>query len=194
MPLGDAARTSASIFGEETRPNGWKAVRLPEAAGRIGGRRNVRSRWGRSGICGNFGWRRLGQTDPCVHLQVLFSAARAKGFARIFIAQAGQLIAAVDAVAISRRRCGFDRYQCHGNCPLFCRIVQVPRDFRKALTGNGRGMDAEFQQQVTTPTKFSTATGGTAFRYFLAIRSTELPAWPGILRRPPGRTEFPRSA
>jgi hypothetical protein len=138
--LGERCARMPPRFSAMHAVGGVKTERLTEAARRISRRRNVRSRRRRSGICGNLGWRRLWQANPHIHFQVLFGAARTKGFACVFIAQAGQFVAAVDAVAISGRRGRLDRYQSHGICPLFCRIVQVPQDFRKVLTENGRGI------------------------------------------------------
>jgi hypothetical protein len=48
-----------------------------------------------------------------VHLQVVFPAGRAVAFAGIFIAQAGQLVASADAIAVARLRSRFDRNERH---------------------------------------------------------------------------------
>lgn len=82
---------------------GSEAAPLPKTAGRISRRRDVRSRRGRSGVRGDFPWGRLRQADPYIHFQMLFRTARAIAFSRIFVAQAGKLIAAVDAVAVTGR-------------------------------------------------------------------------------------------
>jgi hypothetical protein len=74
---------------------------LPEPAWRIGWGRDVRSRWRRARICGNLGRRRLRQSYTRVHFQVFLRAVRAKSFAGVFVAEAGQFVAAVDTVAIS---------------------------------------------------------------------------------------------
>jgi hypothetical protein len=86
---------------------------LPQPARRIGRGRNLRRRRERTRVCGDLGWRRLRQANSDVHFEVLLGAARTKGFSCIFVAQAGQFVAAVDAVAISRRRSRLDRHQSH---------------------------------------------------------------------------------
>jgi len=91
---------------------------LAQAARRIGRRRNVGCCGRRACVCGYFGRRRLRQADPGVHLEMLLGAARAKPLTRVFIAQAGKFIAAMDAIAVSRRRSRLDRHQSHCVCPF----------------------------------------------------------------------------
>lgn len=107
---------------------------LSQTARGIGRGRNMGSCGRRARICGDLVGRRLRQAYPDVHLKMLFGAARAKPLAGVFVAQAGKFIAAVDAVAISRRRSRLDRHQSHCVCP--------------------------FQQDTTSATKFAQVPGG----------------------------------
>jgi hypothetical protein len=69
----------------------------------------------------------LGKSNAHIHFQMLFGTARAKGFARVLIAKTGELIAAMNAVAISSNGSGLNRYQGHLIFP-----------FRQDITGASR--------------------------------------------------------
>src|SRR5579871_1701196 len=86
---------------------------LTETARRIGRPRNRRCCGRRARVRRDLGRRRLRQADSRIHFEVLLGAAWAIRFARILIAQAGQFVAAMNAVAISRRGSRFNRHQSH---------------------------------------------------------------------------------
>lgn len=60
-----------------------------------------------------FDGRWIRQANAAVQLQMLFAARRTVSFARIFIAEAGQLIASADAVAVAGFRCGLNGNKGH---------------------------------------------------------------------------------
>jgi hypothetical protein len=72
---------------------------------------------------------RHGHSNPLVQFQMLFAAARAIALSSLFIAQAGQFVAATDAIAVAGCRRCLDRDQCHRISPL--RILQRAK-------GNGK--------------------------------------------------------
>jgi hypothetical protein len=136
---------------------------LPQAPWWIGRGRNMGSRGRRAGVCGYLRGRRLRQANPDIHVEVLLRAAGAKRFTGILVAQAGQFIAAVDAVAISRRRGRFNRHQSHCLCPLLqdttsaVRFAQYPA--------------AKFRRVAMRLKRLLVGKGDRACRYFPAIRS-----------------------
>src|SRR5713101_4491810 len=87
--------------------------KLPQPARWVGGGRNVRSRRRCARVGRDFGRGRVRQPNSCIHLQVFLRAARTIGLASIFVAQAGELVATVDAVTVTRCRGSFDRHQSH---------------------------------------------------------------------------------
>ena len=70
---------------------------------------------------------------------MFLGAARAIGFSRVFIAQAGKLIASVDAIAISCCGSSLNRHEGHVFV-LFRRILQLPGGLRKARDAFGKEM------------------------------------------------------
>ena len=60
-----------------------------------------------------FGWCWLWQTNALIHLQVLLAAPGAIALARVFVAQAGQLVATANAVAVAGDRCRLDGDKSH---------------------------------------------------------------------------------
>ena len=83
------------------------------AARRIRRFGDVRVRGRRGGARGDFRRRRLRNANAGIHFEVLFGAAWAEGFPGIFIAQARELIAAMDTIAIAGRGSRFDGHECH---------------------------------------------------------------------------------
>lgn len=75
---------------------------LLQAARRIGGSRGFQVERTSLGIRQFRRWK-LGDSNPAIHLEVLLAASGAIAFARLFIAQAGQLVTAADAIAIAGR-------------------------------------------------------------------------------------------
>ncbi len=74
---------------------------LAQAPGRIGGIRSGRHRlWALT--LGQSRGSRLRQTDAAVHLEMLLATTRTVTLAIFLIAEAGELVAAADAVAITR--------------------------------------------------------------------------------------------
>jgi hypothetical protein len=57
---------------------------------------------------------RLGNSHARVAVEMLFSASGAIPFAGVFVALAGEFVAATDAVTVSGFGSGFDRYEGHG--------------------------------------------------------------------------------
>lgn len=98
--------------------NRFPVLGLPWPAWRIGWGRNLRRRWRRARICGNFGGRRLRQSYTHIHFQMVLRTVRTKGLAGVFVAEAGQFVAAVDTVAISCDGGGLNGHQSHCVCPL----------------------------------------------------------------------------
>jgi len=74
---------------------------LAEAAGRVGGRGHRRAESGAGGVGRDLDRRGLRDADARVQFEVLFGAAGAVALAGIFVAEAGQLVAAANAVAIT---------------------------------------------------------------------------------------------
>ena len=96
---------------------------LPQPPGRIGGGGHRGSAGAVRGVCRELNRRRIRQANAGVPVDVFFAASGAVAFAGILIAQAGQLIAAADAVAIPGFRSGLD-----GNKSHSVRRPQFPAD------------------------------------------------------------------
>jgi len=80
----------------------WRISRkLPEAAGRVGGRRHGRAESGAGGVGRDLDGSGLRDADARVQFEVLFGTAGAVALAGIFVAKAGQLVAAANAIAIT---------------------------------------------------------------------------------------------
>src|SRR5207302_5190940 len=62
----------------------------------------------------NFGGTRVGKADASVPLKMVLAARWAVALAGIFLTQAGQFVAATDAIAVAGFRSCFDGHQCHG--------------------------------------------------------------------------------
>jgi len=98
---------------------------LAQAAGGIrrgghGGR--LTATWG---ICGDFCRGGLGNADAGVQVDVIFAASGAVALAGIFIAQAGQFIAAANAIAVARFRSRLNRNERHnGEIVRFCSLAR----------------------------------------------------------------------
>ena len=110
----------------------FRGADLAQTARRVGRAGDGRSRRRRSRVCGDLGGRWLRPANPCIHFEMLLGAARAIRFSGIFVAQAGEFVAAVDAVAISGRGSRLNRHKGHIGFVLFGRILQAPRHLRKA--------------------------------------------------------------
>lgn len=81
---------------------GGQRGNLLRTARGIGGFGDVRMGRRRAGAWLDLGWRGTWNADALIHGEMFFGAARAIALARVFIAQAGQFIAAVDAIAVAR--------------------------------------------------------------------------------------------
>jgi len=156
---------------------------LAQAARRIGRGRNVGRRGRRARVCGDLGRCRLRQADPDVHLKMFFGAAGAKPLTRVFIAQAGKFIAAMDAIAISRRRSRLNRHQSHLVCPFLqdttsgTPFAQVP--------------EAKYQAGGMLFKRLSIATAGRVCRCFPATPSKASIPSQETRRQPWDRIAFP---
>jgi len=84
-----------------------------QAAGRVGGGGHGGGPTVSRRVCRDFGGSWIRQADARVEPKVILSARGAVAFARVFIAQAGQFVAAADAVAIAGFRGGFDGNESH---------------------------------------------------------------------------------
>ena len=124
--------------------NEFPVLGLAWPAGRIGGGRDSRRRWRRAWICGNFGRRRLRQSYAHIHLQMFLRTARAKALASVFVAEAGQFVAAVDTVAISCDGGSFNGHQSHCVCPFWQDSTSASR-FSQELAAefHGRGVSLD---------------------------------------------------
>src|ERR1700675_191189 len=97
---------------------------------------------------------------------MVFGASRAVGFAGIFIAQAGKLIATADAIAVAGFRGCFDGDERHCNESL---------RFRAA--GCKWSPDLQPQAPAMLPIGSSVAPGGTGNRGVPAVPPSAVPEW-----------------
>jgi hypothetical protein len=156
---------------------------LSQTARRISRGRNLGGRGWRACIRRNFGRGRLRQSDPDIHFEMILCAARAKPLARVFIAQAGKFIAAVDAIAVSRRRSRLDRHQSHCVCP-FLQDTTSGALFAQAF-------ETKFQAGGMILKPLLIAIAGRACRYFPATPSKAWIPSPETRRPPWDRTVSP---
>jgi hypothetical protein len=159
---------------ETRRPARMKIVDLPKPPRGIGRRWNMRCRGGSSRVRGNPVRRWLRQPDADIHFQMFLRALWAEGFAGVFVTQAGQFIAAVDAVAISRCRSRLDRYERHWFCP-FPQDSTSTTPFSQGAKQNGREERSQTCAAAARP--LSSGTAGTVCQHSRATRSTMSPAW-----------------
>ena len=87
------------FFVRKIRAQGADA--LAKAAGRIGGVGNRGAEAGAGGVWRHFGRGGLGDADAGVQREMLLRTARAEALAGVFIAQAGQLVAATNTITIA---------------------------------------------------------------------------------------------
>jgi hypothetical protein len=140
--------------------------RLAEAAGRICGGGHGGGFAAAGGVGGEVDGRRLGNASADVQVHVIFGASRAVAFAGVFVAEAGELIAAADAIAIAGFRSGLDGDQRHNR--------QILR-FRLALCKHGLRIVTGIA--VSALTSFSDEPGGKASRDSHVARSNAAPGW-----------------
>jgi hypothetical protein len=140
--------------------------RLAEAAGGIGGGGHGGRFAAAGGVGGEVDGRGLGNACADVQIHVIFGASRAVAFAGVFIAEAGQFVAATDAIAVAGFGSSLDRDERHNR--------QILR-FRLALCK--RGLQRESGIGVFTVTSFSDAPSGRASRDSRAARANAAPGW-----------------
>ena len=87
--------------------------RLAQAAGGIGGGGHGGRFAAAGGVGAEVDGRGLGNACADVQIHVIFGASRAVAFAGVFIAEAGQFVAAADAIAVAGFGSGFDGDECH---------------------------------------------------------------------------------
>src|SRR6267154_2081954 len=97
---------------------------------------------------------------------MVFAAGRAVGFAGIFIAEAGQLIASADAIAVAGFRGRFDGDERHCNESL-----------RFQAAGCKRSPDLEPQASAVRPIGSSVGPSGTGNRGVPAVPPSAVPEW-----------------
>src|SRR2546429_8265599 len=84
-----------------------------QAAGGIGGGRHAGGPTVSRRICRDFGGSGIRQANARVEPKMILPARGAIALARVFIAQAGQFVAAADAIAIAGFRSSFDGNESH---------------------------------------------------------------------------------
>lgn len=125
----------------------------------------------------NFDRRGIRQANTSVQFQVVFPASRAVSFPRVFIAQAGQLVASTDAIAITGLGSRLNRNQSHWRHPSF-----------GAMLHNINGPDKGPGQLGTILPRL----GGSRCRHrFLATIAADLPLSFQTLPRCPSCNPFP---
>src|SRR5271157_3055231 len=82
-------------------------------AGRISRLRNLRMRRWRTRARFDLRRRGIRNSNPLVHGKVLLSAPRTIALSCVFVAKAGQFVAAVDAIAVSGGGSSLDGYKGH---------------------------------------------------------------------------------
>ena len=106
-----------------------------QAAGRVGGRGHCGAGPDRCGVCGEFCGRWERNADAGVQIDVLFAAGGAIAFAGTFIPQAGEFVAAADAVAVAGFGCRLDGDECHCKEILLSRAIpRKQRDPRNQIS------------------------------------------------------------
>jgi len=140
--------------------------RLAQAAGGIGRGGHGGGFAAAGGVGGEVDGRRLGNACADVQVHVIFGASRAVAFAGVFIAEAGQFVAAADAIAVACFGSGLDRDKRHNR--------QILR-FRLALCK--RGLQRESGIGVSTLTSFSDAPSERASRDSRGARANAARGW-----------------
>jgi hypothetical protein len=140
--------------------------RLAQAAGGIGGGGHGGGFAAAGGVGGEVDGRGLGNACADVQVHMIFGASGAVAFAGVFIAEAGQFVAAADAIAVAGFGSGLDRDKRHNR--------QILR-FRLAICK--RGLQRESGMGVFTVTSFSDVPSGRASRDSRADRANAAPGW-----------------
>jgi hypothetical protein len=161
---------------------------LSKPSGGISRLRHVKMRRRSSGV-GKLRRRQLRYADSAIHLQMFFGAVRTIALAGFLIALAGEFVAAMNAIAISRRGSSLDRHQSH-SASLQLRMLPAEESWRKT---NAHLQHLDTSEEDRKSTRVRVASGGRDPRFSRAARSTGCPAEPGTLRQHADRTAGPKS-